>query len=125
VGEKRLSLDALVKRWAIPTAYGNHNAVGMRPDAGDGLSTQVKRWATPKAQDANSCGAQPNLTEQVKKIVPGALHADWVECLMGLPIGWTFPAGGRLVRGKRKIRGSRRGQSVKGQTRTGAKGSKR
>lgn len=86
VGKKRLSIDALVRLWTTPTVYGNHNAVGMSANAGDGLSTQVKRWATPKAQDANSCGAQPNLTEQVK---PGSLNADWVECLQGFPIGWT------------------------------------
>lgn len=93
VGKKRLSIDAL-----------------------------VRMWATPKAQDANSCGAQPNLTEQVK---PGSLNAWWVECLMGFPIGWTYPPGGHSVRVKRKTRESRQEQSPKGRTSTAARGSKR
>lgn len=122
VGPKRQSLSGLVRRWTTPTVYGNHNAVGMSQNAGDGLSTQVKRWATPKAQDARSCGAQPNLTEQVR---PGSLSANWVECLMGFPIGWTCPPGGPLDKATCKTRGSHRAQSVKASTVSEIEGSKR
>lgn len=64
----RLNCDdeSLCLRWPTPTVSGNYNRKGASLESGDGLETAVKRWPTPKAQDANSCGAQPNLTEAVR-----------------------------------------------------------
>jgi len=53
--------------WPTPSVYGNNNRAGITSKAGDGLSTAVKRQ---------------NI---------GQLNPCWVECLQGLPIGWTDP----------------------------------
>jgi hypothetical protein len=47
--------------WATPTVKGNYNRKGLSAQSGDGLATQVG----------------------------GRLNPDWVEWLMGWPIGWT------------------------------------
>lgn len=54
-------------QWPTPSVCGNSNRKGASAKSGDGLSTAVKR----------------------KKV--GQLNPDWVECLQGLPIGWTDP----------------------------------
>ncbi|AJK27714.1 hypothetical protein DIVA_50 [Paenibacillus phage Diva] len=60
------------------------------------LATMVKMWPTPAAQDAKNCTLPPSQIS--RDTVPGAmlrdgqkgqLNPDWVECLMGFPIGWT------------------------------------
>ena len=37
--------------WATPTVCGNHNRKGASKNSVDGLSTQAKKWPTPKARD--------------------------------------------------------------------------
>jgi hypothetical protein len=37
--------------WPTPTAEGNNNRKGLSEKSGDGLSTAVKNWPTPKAQN--------------------------------------------------------------------------
>ena len=37
--------------WATPNVCGNHNRKGASKTSGDGLSTQVKNWATPNTMD--------------------------------------------------------------------------
>ncbi len=34
--------------WPTPTEHGNHNRKGMSEHSGDGLSTAVKKWPTPR-----------------------------------------------------------------------------
>ena len=76
------------------------------------LTEQVKNWGTPKEQDSRAAmtdRGKHNLGEQVhgmhnnqdtqqdlmknntngKPLVSLKLNPDWVEQLMGLPIGWT------------------------------------
>lgn len=63
------------------------------------LVDQVKNWPTPAARDSKgsnfakhlSTGHHINqLANKVKlNKTEGQLNADWVELLMGLPIGWT------------------------------------
>jgi DNA (cytosine-5)-methyltransferase 1 len=65
--------------WPTPTVCGNHNRHGASPNAGDGLSTAVKMWAMPNAAD---CKGSHSV---------GSINPDWLECLMGYPIGWTNP----------------------------------
>ena len=50
-----------VAAWATPTVNGNYNRKGSSKTSGDGLATQVG----------------------------GKLNPQWVEWLMGFPIGWT------------------------------------
>jgi hypothetical protein len=53
-----------------------------------GVKLNPSSWATPTGDDANNAtrqsGAFQSLTRQA-----GKLNPDWVETLMGLPIGWT------------------------------------
>lgn len=63
------------------------------------LVDQVKNWPTPAARDSKgsnsakhlSTGHHINQLENKVKLnkTEGQLNADWVELLMGLPIGWT------------------------------------
>ena len=39
------------ENWATPNVCGNHNRKGASKTSGDGLSTQVKNWATPVAMN--------------------------------------------------------------------------
>jgi len=48
-------------QWATPTVKGNYNRRGASAKSGDGLATQAG----------------------------GVLNPEWVEWLMGWPIGWS------------------------------------
>ena len=92
-----------------PTVYGNYNAPGSSRKAGIGLSTYVKLWPTPRANEGKdvlqsvppSRQKEPgkcNLTEAVAMEMlatpcaiqsGGQLNPAWVEALMGFPVGWT------------------------------------
>lgn len=62
-GEPKLSAQVIL--WPTPTVCGNYNRKGLSPTSGDGLATAVRN------------------------IEPGLLNPDWVEWLMGWPIGMT------------------------------------
>jgi len=53
--------------WPTPTVCGNYNRKGASKTSGDGLATDVNQ----------SVGS------------PGPLNPEWVEWLMGWPLGWT------------------------------------
>lgn len=87
--------------WPTPTVCGNHNRKGASKTSGDGLATAVKNWPTPVA--SMSKGSSQNaltrksgadrsndrLDHAVMASDGGQLNPDWVEWLMGWPIGWT------------------------------------
>lgn len=98
--------------WPTTSVCDNYNRKGASATSGDGLDTAVKKmhsvnlsqavnWPTPRAREGNSgsygCAsiernADRNYLDGVvikKEEKPGNLNADWVELLMGLPIGWT------------------------------------
>ncbi len=62
-------------------------------------ATACSLWRTPKASDAAHSGrvapAKPGQTTsldmQVNALepIPGQLNPEWVEWLMGYPVGWT------------------------------------
>jgi hypothetical protein len=111
------SLPQAVKsaqRLPTPTVDGLHNAKGASETSGDGLSTAVKRLAakrilvvssdhqtmeemlaplrlnTPTAQDAKCNGTESQAErDSLNAEVGGPLNPEWVEWLMGWPIGWT------------------------------------
>jgi hypothetical protein len=98
------SLSVAVKLWPTPTVCGNYNRKGLSETSGAGLATAVKLWPTPNASDNKdrgnmqnpsvqrrvAIGKQIGLTMAVKETIqPGSLNPDWVELLMGYPIGWT------------------------------------
>ena len=66
-------LSIAVQMWPTPTVNGNDNRAGLSAKSGDGLATSVRRSAVPSGD------ATP----------PTALNPEWVEWLMGFPIGFT------------------------------------
>jgi hypothetical protein len=97
-----------------PTVYGNNNRAESSPKAGDGLATAVRKlefYLTPSATDgskranfkaeslAKRYDKHPNgnLAEQIAHLEfrsmtagnGGGLNPEWVEWLMGFPIGWS------------------------------------
>lgn len=86
-------LAVQVQRFPTPTTS---DANGTRPPDAKrgpiaGLQGAVSRSASPAARDWRSDrgrsenGHTPQLPEQMG----GQLNPDWVEALMGLPVGWT------------------------------------
>ena len=53
--------------WATPNVCGNHNRKGASKNSGDGLSTQVKSWATPNTMDTLPPRSPEKLAEAKKK----------------------------------------------------------
>lgn len=91
---------AVMRRWPTPksTVSGPDYARMSRVGTGDDLATAVARnWSTPSAYDCTGShgGGQSSSLRtdihnmKVKTGQQGQLNPDWVECLMGFPIGWT------------------------------------
>jgi hypothetical protein len=79
-----------------PTVCGNYNRKGASKNSGDGLATAVAksiRVATPTARDWKSGKASQATHERnsrpLSEQIGGLLNPNWVEWLMGWPIGWT------------------------------------
>lgn len=86
IGE--IGSGSLGGRCPTPTVYGNHNRKGLSKNSGDGLSTWVKKFPTPRAfmhKDSHHDRGKKNLGE----VIGGPLNPQWVEWLMGWPVGWT------------------------------------
>ena len=95
-------LATFVSLFPMPTAT-NTKAVHMRgADKGkpresrNYLPTIAKLYPTPASRDYRSPNAKPYADrgggkkgEQLPNFVGGQLNPDWVEWLMGWPIGWT------------------------------------
>ena len=103
-----------------PTAVADGDRVAMFKQGGEPLGRAV-RWPTPTR--AAGTGGQTSRsgkrkgemllggavketrwptdggTGRLGKRLPGRLNPDWVEMLMGFPIGWTLP-GGHNIRAK-------------------------
>ena len=79
--------------WPTPTVSGNHNRKGASPSSGDGLATAVKMFPTPTARDWKSGKASQATMERnarpLSEVVGGSLNPEFVEYLMGYPIGYT------------------------------------
>jgi hypothetical protein len=92
-----MDLGNAVKQWATPNTRDWHSqGAGMNPKAHSvALSTMVekdvKAWATPNSADAIGThgGGQSRSLRTDTHGQGGQLNPDWVETLMGLPIGWT------------------------------------
>lgn len=91
-----------LKLLPTPTVNGNNNQRGASAKSGDGLATKVNAMLpTPKASDSKLSGAYGTRGHQhdvIKKNLKGVafqrdwqgqLNPDWVELLMGFPVGWT------------------------------------
>lgn len=96
----RPTLGAMAKfnLWPTPTVKGNYNRKGLSSKSGDGLATAVLRWPTPTARDYRGVhrterGRERRLENArgvpLNEAAGGLLNPNWVEWLMGWPIGWT------------------------------------
>lgn len=84
--------------WATPTGDDANN-VSRNSGQFQSLSRQSAQWSTPTAMDDReatgmrpSRGATNRTTEYLHRQVntpAGKLNPSWVECLMGVPTGWT------------------------------------
>lgn len=90
--------------WPTPTVCGNNNRKGLTKTSGDGLATAVlKTYPTPKCQDAGAAlfdrrkgnlgevihGQYLNGGNATPQTKSARLNPNWVEWLMGWPIGYT------------------------------------
>jgi len=82
--------------WPTPTVHGDYNRKGASKNSGDGLATAVKMYPTPAARDYRSPNSKPfsergggTKGEQLPNAIGGQLNPDWVEWLMGWPVGWS------------------------------------
>jgi hypothetical protein len=108
--------------WPTPKASASHSGQPRENDRGDlqaaALLSGRETWPTPSAtpygssqNGINGKGGEferpsagtPSL-ETIAKAEGGKLSPDWVESLMGFPLGWTA---GLPVPAKRSTRGSR------------------
>ena len=88
--------------WPTPTVRGNYNRKGASPRSGEGLETAVRKFPTPTVamRRGSSPGAltrksgRSRETDRLDYAIEGEgnrgrLNPQWVEWLMGWPIGWT------------------------------------
>ena len=88
--------------WPTPTVYGNNNRHGITSKAGDGLATAAKMYPTPRASEWKGTGPLGSrshkyrvdrqyldATVQEMEQTTGRLNVEFVEWLMGYPIGLT------------------------------------
>lgn len=80
----------------VPTSTAEDDGNNQSPSPGatvrPSLSALVRRVPTPTTQDASNNGAPSQLDRNTKPLnaeVGGPLNPEWVEWLMGWPIGWT------------------------------------
>ena len=79
--------------WPTPTTDAMNSRNKQYTQGGTSLATAVK-LPTPTARDYKDCGANTNYEKARQKkrlpgFVEGRLSPEWVESLMGLPVGWT------------------------------------
>lgn len=92
--------------WPTPTVCGNYNRKGASATSGDGLATAVTQRTWPTATATAHKGWSPNHNRAMtddrldysveresfqpgQQTPPMRLNPDWVEWLMGWPIGHT------------------------------------
>ena len=90
--------------WPTPTVCGNYNRKGASKSSGNGLATAVRMWPTATATaykgwspKHNRAATDDRLDYSVEhqsfqfgqQTPPMRLNPDWVEWLMGWPIGQT------------------------------------
>ena len=104
-----MDLQTAAALWPTPTVIGNYSHLGSGPKAGTGLPTAAKLYPTPTPTERTSFGegkpyvaatgsirrknkdgstSNMGLTATVAGN-GGQLNPEWVEAMMGFPIGWT------------------------------------
>jgi len=91
--------------WPTPTTrdWKDGSAQACQNVPANGLLGRVVHmFPTPRKQSANGSGpSRTGNKADLKTVVGGSLSADWVEWLMGFPIGWTAVSGWKNPRTSR------------------------
>jgi hypothetical protein len=87
------ALPAAVKMWSTPAAQDAKNgSLPISQVDRDTLPGDVlKMWATPQTTNAHGKGQHGQGGDNLQTQCDGSLNPDWVDCLVGLPMGWTNP----------------------------------
>jgi hypothetical protein len=94
-----MDLGSSVRIFPTPTIRGNYNRKGASRHSGDCLATVASLYPTPTCNDSKNNNPPSQRTEngrhsdQLNVVAGGSLNPDWVEWLMGFPIGWTADIG--------------------------------
>ncbi len=112
-------LSMAARHWPTPTVCGNHNRKGASPTSQNGLATVVRSGSarpTPTGSmlptdDVERSRSQGRKAPAKRAHESGSLNPEWVEALMGFPIGWTDL--GHRGPAKRKPSGSHRGRRAR------------
>ena len=77
--------------WRTPDAYprGGPQDAEKRKKGGHSVNLQDQVWSTPTATERSGINPHTGSGAGLSKEVGGQLNPDWVEWLMGIPIGWT------------------------------------
>jgi hypothetical protein len=90
--------DTGLRMWATPTAaiaQGSSAGNPNRKNAGRDLRQDVKMYPTPAARDYKGMSGKGkqerkgNPKDTLPNAVGGSLNPQWVEWLMGYPVGYT------------------------------------
>lgn len=106
------------RRFPTPTVCGNYNRKGASATSGDGLATFVAKYPTPLASDWKSHSPARNATNSrpLREVIGasdgGPLNPEFVEWLMGWPIGHTELSASGMAKFRYKWR--QRGASLEG-----------
>jgi hypothetical protein len=118
-GSSKTSGDGLatfVAKWPTPTKSDGTGGPGCSGRMGGAnLRTAVKTYPTPTRQDAKNNGSpsqQERNTKPLNAEVGGPLNPEWVEWLMGWPIGHTELASSETAKFRSRQRS--RGKSLEG-----------
>lgn len=99
-GEGGMNIQTAVKMWPTPRANDSEKRGKVANDLRNGLPAAVL-WGTPTASSwkGSSMHGSKRWEEEIRRgnikgqvMEPnnkGQLNPDWVECLMGFPLGWT------------------------------------
>ncbi len=103
-GQSLVQMVNTPSKWPTPTVCGNYNRKGMSANSGDGLATAVQMYPTATATAYKGWSPNHNRADTDDRLdytierqgyTPGQLtppmrlNPDWVEWLMGWPIGHT------------------------------------
>lgn len=98
--DPRRSLNSFVRQWPTPTTrdWKDGSAQACQNVPANGLLGRVvHQFATPQSRGFRTGQTKrwdnPDRSRNLNDQIGGSLNADWVEWLMGFPIGWTVVNG--------------------------------
>ena len=87
--DRRTPCLSAVAKWPTPQARDYRGGMPERvddPGRHNDLNDAVAKWPSPQANRTGGADSHGVMPEEFRA---GMLNPDWVEWLMGVPIGWT------------------------------------